>query len=146
MAHEFTPGQPAQDSTERNSNANRLTLADAGRREASQPTEKTPPYMARRIIAAAALALVATPIGLKIHDAYSSRPAAAKDGATEEPIVVQEPGYSPGDKLVVSNHAYYVTGKNVRTSPRVIAREGADGKESLDVTNHRRLTYKDLGV
>lgn len=120
MGSEFSPGAPTG-GQDRN-NYDRLTLSDAGRREGTE--HKTPPYMARRVIAAAVAALAIIGIGAKAKSAYDSRPVPVKEGATEEPIVIEEPGFAPGDKKLVSNHAYYVTGENVRTSAEIKDSEG----------------------
>lgn len=120
MGSEFSPGA-ATGGQDRN-NYDRLTLSDAGRREGTE--HKTPPYMARRVIAAAVAALAIVGIGAKAKSAYDSRPVPAKEGAKEEPIVIEEPGFAPGDKKVVSNHAYLVTGENVRTSAEIKDSEG----------------------
>ena len=102
MGSEFSTGAHAG-GQDRN-NYDRLTLNDAGRREGTK--YKTQNYISLRDVAKAVAALAIIGIGANAKSAYDSRPAPAKEGAKEEPIVIEEPGFAPGDKKVVSNHAY----------------------------------------
>ncbi|MEI6716621.1 MAG: hypothetical protein WCK87_02745 [Candidatus Saccharibacteria bacterium] len=120
MGSEFSTGAHAG-GQDRN-NYDRLTLSDAGRREGAK--YKTQNYISLRDVAKAVAALAIIGIGANAKSAYDSRPAPVKEGATEEPIVIEEPGFAPGDKKVVSNHAYLVTGENVRTSAEIKDSEG----------------------
>jgi hypothetical protein len=120
MGSEFSPGAPTG-GQDRN-NYDRLTLNDAGRREGTK--YKTQNYISLRDVLKAAAALAIIGIGANAKSAYDSRPVPAKEGAKEEPIVIEEPGFAPGDKKVVSNHAYLVTGENVRTSAEIKDSEG----------------------
>ena len=124
MGSEFSTGAHAG-GQDRN-NYDRLTLNDAGRREGTK--YKTQNYISLRDVAKAVAALAIIGIGANAKSAYDSRPAPAKEGATEEPIVIEEPGFAPGDKKVVSNHAYLVTGENIRRSP---AKKEGEGEHNL---------------
>jgi len=120
MGSEFSTGAHAG-GQDRN-NYDRLTLNDAGRREGAK--YKTQNYISLRDVAKAVAALAIIGIGASVKSDYDSRPAPVKEGATEEPIVIEEPGFAPGDKKVVSNRAYKVTGENIRSGPARIESEG----------------------
>ena len=120
MGSEFSPGA-ATGGQDRN-NDDRLTLSDAGRREGTE--HKTRNYMPRRFLAAAIAALSIVGIGASAKSAHDSLSVSDEEVVAEQPIVIEEPGFATGDKKVVSNHAYLVTGKNVRSSPMVADSEG----------------------
>ncbi len=119
MGSEFSTGVPAGGQEK---DYDRFLIRQTGRREGTE--HKTPPHMARRIIAAAAVLLSATGIGASANSAHDSLSVSDEEVVAEQPIVIEEPGFAPGDKKVVSNHAYLVTGKNVRSSPMVAESEG----------------------